>query len=306
MRFLVVVVSMGAALALIAASSLMNWVFMTSLGKSDFERQIFGVVSVAVSAFIALFPTLISWAHREKRFLYIALGIPAFLAFGAFSLSSAVGFAAKNRGSISEDRGLVTSRLTSVSKEIANAEAKKKSLGEARPVSVIQEAMRGLEQDRKWQWSGQCQDATLSASRAFCKEYFDLKGEAARASEQSALEGKIERLKSEARQYEEKGAGRESDNQAAVLARVLGMKAVEVEEGLTLFLAMLVELGAALGLFFATGHMRMSAATEDAGRTRDGFTLRSAPAAPSYALKQLPKPGPRRVPRIKRQQVSEV
>ena len=42
MRFLVVVVTAGATLAFIAASGLMNWVFMTSLGKSEFEQQIFG------------------------------------------------------------------------------------------------------------------------------------------------------------------------------------------------------------------------------------------------------------------------
>ena len=78
MRFLVVVVSVGATLAFIAASSLMNWVFMTSLGKSEFEQHIFGAVSVAVSAFIALLPTLMLWAFRERRFLYVVLGVPSF------------------------------------------------------------------------------------------------------------------------------------------------------------------------------------------------------------------------------------
>ena len=105
MRFLVVTVSTGAALAFIAASGLMNWVFMTSLGKSEFEKQILGVLSIAVSAFIALLPTLLVWAWRERRLLYFILGVPVFLAFVTFSLSSAVGFAAKNRGSLGEDRG---------------------------------------------------------------------------------------------------------------------------------------------------------------------------------------------------------
>ncbi len=106
MRFLVAVVSAGAALTLIGASGLMNWVFMTSLVKSEFEQQILGAVSVAVSAFLALLPTLLLWAYRERRPLYILLGVPVFLAFAAFSLSSAVGFAAKNRGSLSDDRTL--------------------------------------------------------------------------------------------------------------------------------------------------------------------------------------------------------
>ena len=67
-------------------------------------------VSVAVSLLLALLPTLILWAWRERRLLYIALGLPVFLGFAAFSLSSAIGFAAKNRGSVSEDRTLATGR----------------------------------------------------------------------------------------------------------------------------------------------------------------------------------------------------
>ena len=203
----------------------MNWVFMTSLGKSEFEQHIFGAVSVAVSAFIALLPTLILWAYRERRFLYVVLGVPVFLAFVAFSLSSAVGFAAKNRGSMTEDRGLATSRLAGVKQEIDDAETKRKALGTPRPFAVIQEALHGLELDRKWQWSKSCQDATSEALRTFCKGYFETKAEAARATELSLLEEKIARLKNEARSYEEKGAGRQADNQAAVLANLLGFAA---------------------------------------------------------------------------------
>ncbi len=83
-----------------------------------------------------------------------------------------------------------------------------------------------------------------------------MKAEGARASQLSLLETKIERMKGEARSYEEKGGGREADNQAAVLANLLGLQAIKVERGMTLFLAVLVELGAALGLYLATGHIR--------------------------------------------------
>ena len=114
MRTLVTVLSAGAALTLIAASGLMNWVFMASLGKSDFKRPIFGAVSAAVSIFLALLPTLMLWATRQRRIVYAALGIPVFLAFWALFLSSAVGFAAKNRGSLSEDRARATARLANV------------------------------------------------------------------------------------------------------------------------------------------------------------------------------------------------
>ena len=256
MRFLVTVITTGATLGLIAASGLMNWTFMTSLGKSDFEQQIFGAVSVAVSAFIALLPTLILWACHERRFVQAVMSVAVFLAFVTFSLSSAVGFAAKNRGALAEDRNTVTTRLTEVRSDIAEAEDKRKALGNARPAGVVQEALRGMAQDNNWRWSKECENAATAGERAFCKTYFDVKAEAVRANELATVESKIDRLKIEARSYEDKGAGREADSQAAVLANLLGLQAIKVERGMTLFLAVLVELGASAGLYLATGHIR--------------------------------------------------
>jgi hypothetical protein len=303
MRFLVVIVSAGAALALIAASGLMNWVFMTSLGKTEFEQQILGAVSIAVSAFLALLPTLMLWAYREGRSVFLVLGLPVFLAFAAFSLSSAIGFAAKNRGSLAEDRALATAKLLGVRREIDEAETRLKALGTPSPLPALQERVRGLEQDRRWQSSKQCADATAEASRAFCRGYFELKAEAARAMEAQHLQDRLAGLRGESRQLEDQGAGREADNQAAVLARLLGLPAVKVERGLTLYLALLVELGAALGLYFATGHMRPgSPAASGRGRGLriiDGVALPGAsdlkPAR--AAIKQIASA--RRVPRMK-------
>ena len=120
----------------------MNWVFMSSLGKSELERQILGSVSIAVSAFLALLPTLVLWAYREGRPVYVALGVPVFLAFGALSLSSAVGFAAKNRGSLSEDRALATAKLGELKSEMEETSAKANALGTVTPVAAIQASLR--------------------------------------------------------------------------------------------------------------------------------------------------------------------
>jgi hypothetical protein len=308
MRFLVVLVSMGAALTLITASGLMNWVFMTSLGKSELDRHVLGAVSVAFSIFIALLPTSLVWAWRARRSLYVIAGVPVFLAFAAFSLSSAIGFASRNRGSLDEDRRLVTTRLVDVRSEIEAGETALKAFETVRPFAVIQESLRGLEQDRRWQSSKFCEAATVEASRAFCKDYFELKGEAANAGERERLMERIAELKRERGHLEDEGAGREADNQAAVLARLLGMSANEVERGLMLFIAVLVEIGAALGIYFATGHMRPHLQRHDDDR-RNKVTAAIEPAAVESArrnpvpLKHIAapvgQPGPRRVPRLK-------
>ena len=302
MRFLVVVVGTGAALTFIVASGLMNWVFMTSLGKSEFEQQILGAVSVAVSAFLALLPTLLVWAYRERRIAYMVLGVPMFLAFAAFSLSSAVGFAAKNRGSIGEDRALAGERLAGLKHELSETESKLKALGAPRPLGVVDELLRGAVQDRRWASSKECGDATADASRAFCKGYFDLKAEAALAGEAKRYEGRIAELKREARGLEEQGAGRQADSQAAVLANIFGWQTAQVERALMLFLAVLVEVGAALGLYFATGHVRPEGAThasQGRGPVIEGGSLRVvSQSAPQVPLKQIAA-APRRVPRLK-------
>jgi hypothetical protein len=305
MRLLVAVVGAGAALALIAASGLMNYVFMTSLGKTAFEQYILGVVSVAISVFLALLPTLMVWAWREGRSLFVLLGLVAFLGFGALSLSSAIGFAAKNRGSISEDRALAAAKLGDLKQAIKDTETKLKALSPSRPFAVIQESLRGLKQDARWQSSKSCREATVEASRSFCKGYFELKGEAARATEAAQLEQRLAELKGKATHLEEQGAGREADNQAAVLARRLGLQTAEVESGLTLFLPALVEIGAAFGLYFATGHLRAGHAAPRRGGgapkiEADAEEDRPAPRLKRAQAKQITRNKPRRLPRLSR------
>ena len=166
-----------------------------------------------------------------------------------------------------------------------------------------------MEQDRRWQSSKSCDAATADASRSFCKDYFDVKAEVARAGEKEHVTARLGELKRERARLEDLGAGREADSQAAVLAQLLGLPTNEVERGLTLYLALLVEIGAALGIYFATGHIR----TERRDGRRAGSRAviiegnvvefgRRDQAAPG-SLKQIAGPGgqqgPRRVPRLK-------
>jgi hypothetical protein len=226
--------------------------------------------------------------------------VPVFLAFAAFSLSSAVGFAAKNRGSIGEDRALASERLTTLRHELSETETKLKALSAPRPVTVLEGLLRGQEQDRRWVSSKECRDATADASRSFCKDYFELKVEAASAGEARRYEERLAGLRSQERSFEEQGAGRLADSQAAVLANVFGLQTAQVERGLMLFLAVLVEVGAALGLYFATGHVRF-----ESGTPRGSGLVTGSPALtvvaqgkPRAPVKQIAQ-ATRRVPRLK-------
>jgi hypothetical protein len=245
-------------------------------------------------------PTFLVWAFRDRRIGFMVLAVPASLAFAAFSLSSAVGFAAKNRGSIGKDRAFAGERLATLRLELSETETKLKSLGAPRPAAVVDGLLRGQEQDRRWVSSKECREATTDASRSFCKGYFELKAEASLAGEARRHEDRLAELRGQARGLEERGAGRQGDSQAAVLASLLGLQTARVEHGLMLFLAGLVEVGAALGLYFATGHVRFEdRAPRGRGVMTGGVTLTVLPQGkPRAAVRQI-APATRRVPRVK-------
>jgi len=102
------------------------------------------------------------------------------------------------------------------------------------------------------------------------------------------------------------------DSQAAVLANLLGLPAIKVERGLALYLAVLVEIGAAFGLYFSMGSFHSgppadpgsgaSAKILEARIVKD-VTQREI-AKPSVKQIAGPTSGPRRVPRMKRNQNS--
>ena len=149
------------------------------------------------------------------------------------------------------------------------------------------------------------------AMRAFCKGYFDLKAEVARAGELTFIEGKIARLKREARGYEEKGGGPQADNQAAVLASFLGLQPVEGRTWVLL---------SSLPRWSRSARRSGSISRRDtlAARWRDlcgpsrGVTIVEGRVLKDISrrrpkrlpLKQIAGPvsGPRRVPRMKRNQ----
>ena len=94
-----------------------------------------------------------------------------------------------------------------------------------------------------------------------------------------------------------------------MLANLLGLQAIKVERGMTLFLAVLVEMGAALGLYLATGHIRQhpyagapsgsGGAFVEAGPLIDATERRLAPVALKAIAGPARTAAPRRV-RLKR------
>jgi hypothetical protein len=247
-----------AAIVFIIASGAMNWVFMSGQGHSPLEAQILGAVSLGVTAMSALLPFRIASAWQARQVLKTVLSGLAFLLFLSFSLLSAVGFAASTRGAVAGGRDTLNGRLQLADKELSEVGGRLAVLTIGRPASALEQELAALRQRPRWQSSLNCSDATAGDSRKFCEEYFKLKGELENALESSRLADRQARLRQEVKALKEQGAGQDADPQASTITKLLqrALPATDygdVRLGLILFVAVLVEFGAAFGLYL-TGH----------------------------------------------------
>lgn len=254
MRTTLSILGIAAALVMCAVSGAMNYLFLSSLGKTALEGQVLGAASAAADVLKALLPFFIAWSWSAKNFFAAASGTIVFLFFAGFSFLSAIGFAADNRGVLVETRDSLTATYQRMQDELRDAEEKRAALPVHRPASVVAEDIEGHKQDRRWNASKQCQRATELESRQYCEGYFVLRAELAAGREARTIAEAIAALKSQTSQLREAGAGLDRDPQVSLLSRIFGQEQNAVRLTLIVVVALLVELGSSLGLFLATGH----------------------------------------------------
>jgi len=246
----------AAALVLCAVSAAMNYLFLSSLGKTPLEGQVLGAASAAADVLKALLPFFIAWSWQARRFIAATSGSLAFAFFAGFSLLSAIGFAADNRGALVQARDDISSAYTRVQNMRTYAETRRKALPVHRAEAIVTQEIERHRQDRRWASTKSCTDATEKLSREYCAAFFSLRAELAAAQEADRLAAEIEALDAEAARLRAQGAGQDSDPQVSLLSRILGQQKEPVRLALIIAVALLVEIGASLGLFLASGHGR--------------------------------------------------
>ena len=253
MRIVASVLGGLASLVFICASAAMNWLFMRGQGRTPLEGEILGLVSIAVDAVKALLPFFIALAWAQRQWLRAVLSAGVLDLFFAFSLLSALGFVATNRGAVADHRAAVTARFELTRRALGEAEVRLAALGPTRPEGQIEAELAGLKQDRRWHFSQACTMATGPASRDFCAQIFAHEGERAQAQAAEALRERIEVLRDEMTRAQAGGAGEDRDPQAGLIARLSGLDVSEAQQALSALMAVLVEIGAAATLYLAAG-----------------------------------------------------
>jgi hypothetical protein len=184
-------------------------------------------------------------------------------------------------------------RLEAAASELANAKLRVKDLNRQQPASVIEAEIRELQQDKFWKGSQNCANPTGGEARDFCKGYFAKRTELAASIEADRLTKRVSELTAEAAALKGQGAGEDKDPQARMLALLSGLAPDTAQKVLIVSFAFLVELGAAFGLFLATGH------SFGGGEKRPAMPERGKEMAipESRLLLQSPSPVPLRLRR---------
>ncbi len=290
MRHALGVLGVLAAGVLLAVSAAMNWRFGFSLGRTELDGQIYGAASAAADCMKALVPFFFFAAIRNRMWSQAAASALVWVVVTAYSLTSALGHAALNRFDTAGHRAETVAAYKDHRADLARAEEQLTWIPQHRPAQTVQAEIDSLKSDRAWVWTKECTEVTGSKGRTYCQNYHALAAELASAEQSIALEARVADI--QAKIGEQNGATvmSEADPQAAVLAKLAALiapnvKVEDVQTALTVFIALLLEVGSAFGMYIAFSQWRLyERHTPAAPRMVPVSTAAAAVAAPQKAV----------------------
>lgn len=284
-----------AALALIGVSATMNWRFGYSLGKTPFDGMIYGTMSAAADVLKAVVPFFFFGALRRRAWSQAVAALTVGIVVTSYSLMSAFGHAAQNRSETTGHRAFDAKAYKDLGADLKRAQEQLSWVPPHRPVAVLAGEIEGVKIQRLWSLTQECVSVTSKPAREFCAKYHGLNAELGSGRQAEELEARIADIQRKLERFQGTAAAQEADPQAAFLAELFGVSVHRVQLALTVFVAILLEVGSGMGMYMALGQWR--------GGEPDGSVHRSAlspsddnnlliPALPPAAPTLLPLSSP--------------
>ena len=295
MRHALGVLGVLAAGVLLAVSAAMNWRFGFSLGRTELDGQIYGAASAAADCMKALVPFFFFAAIRNRMWSQAAASALVWVVVTAYSLTSALGHAALNRFDSAGHRAATVAAYKDHRVDLARAEEQLTWIPQHRPAQTVQAEIDALKSDRAWVWTKECTEVTGSKGRTYCQNYHALAAELASAEQSIALEARIADIHGKIDGQNGATVMSEADPQAAVLTKLAalvapGVKIEDVQTALTVFIALLLEVGSAFGMYIAFSQWRLyERHTPAAPRMVPVSTAAAAVAAPKAVALAKPR-----------------
>jgi hypothetical protein len=190
----------------------------------------------------------------------------------AYSLTSALGHAALNRFDTTGHRMVEAQAYKDLRGDLKRAQDQLSWIPQHRPAATVQGEIEALKSQRLWTTTNGCTDATRPQSRNFCQSYHGLTAEMASGQQAEVLEARIAEIQGKLGKTDATTVMGEADPQATVLANLSGLSVDQVQMAMTIFIALLLEVGSGFGMYIAFSQWRLYD--------------REAPAAPQMATVQ--------------------
>ncbi len=261
MRHLLGILGVLAAGVLLAVSAAMNWRFGLSLGRTEMDGQIYGAASAAADCLKALVPFFFFAAMRNRMWSQAAASAVVWLVVTSYSMTSALGHAALNRFDTAGQRTLAADNHKDLRADLDRAKEQLSWIPQHRPASTVQGEIDRVKTQKAWTFTSGCTEITGKQGRDFCQGYHSLNAELASGTEARGLETRIATIQSK---LEAEGGGHavgvmaEADPQAAVLAKLTGLDLEKVQMAMTIFIALLIEVGSGFGMYVAFSQWRLN------------------------------------------------
>jgi hypothetical protein len=262
MRHVLGVLGVLAAGVLLAVSAAMNWRFGFSLGRSELDGQIYGAASAAADCLKALVPFFFFAAVRNRVWSQAAASALVWVVVTAYSMTSALGHAALNRFDSTGQRAQEAQAYQDLRGELKRAEEQAGWIPQHRPYEAVQSEIEGLKMQKAWKWTDGCKNVNSKTERTFCQQFTALNSELASASSAKEANERIAQLRAKIEAAAGTPALSEADPQAKVLTELAAaffpnVKIDNVQMALTLFVALLLEIGSGFGMYVAFSQWRL-------------------------------------------------
>jgi len=294
MRHVLGILGVLAASVLLAVSAAMNWRFGYSLGMTAFDGLIYGAASAAADCLKALIPFFLFAAIRNRMWSQAAASAVVWVVVTAYSLTSALGHAALNRLDTTGQRAQQTAVYQDMRADIKRMEEQVSWIPQHRPAATVSSEMDGLKTQIYWSRTKGCSNVVGRYNRDFCQKFHALSAEHANAVQAEELGKKIMSVKAElAKSGEAHTALTAADPQAAMLAKIgglvfAGLKVDDVQMALTIFIALLLEVGSGFGMYVAFSQWRLHDALHNPKVASAASVGRAAAAMPLDVQVQAP------------------
>jgi hypothetical protein len=270
----------------------MNWRFGFNLGRTEFDGEIYGAASAAADCLKALVPFFFFAAIRNRMWSQAMASAIVWAVVTGYSLTSALGHAALNRFDSTGKRAVEAQSYQDLRADMKRAQEQLSWVPQHRPAATVQGEIDGAKNQRPWSWTDGCKDVSSKQGRDFCQKYHALTAELASAQQAQILEARIADTERKLAGTNAMTVMADADPQAAVLAKLSGLDLEKVQMAMTVFIALLLEVGSGFGMYVAFSQWRLyDRQAPAAPRMATISTAAAAVAAPAAVPVRKPRFG---------------